>query len=951
LAAKKKTLKLFQVAKELKLATSTLSEELEALGYKVTKAQMTPINEDMYGQLLQKFAPEHWANLQDQAAREETDRNEAEALKARQDELQKILETDEPQNSPRKPAPSVRQLHPEDLIQPEDLVKQEQKVAEKARETADAVVKAEEKTKPATPPPPAKKASKSSPSVRGAAEPVKPVQHEKKAEAPAAQDNRKDSGHKPHDKHDKKKSRRGATPSVRGGVSNDDILSFAPAQKQHHKPIPVAEEKKKEDKPKHASPSPHDHSGSSDDDSNKKRKRKRKVSKKKQEGQEQTAPKAKGGWVSTGDSAAGKGGKRKRKRDKKRKKPDAAEVQASIKQTMAAMDEKTKKKRKRHVQQVGMIDEDTNLLQITEFVSTLELASLMDVPVTDLIKECLMLGLRVTINQRLEKETIQILAEEHEYHVEFVDDLEQQNMLGEAQDEIEEEIDDGELEPRAPVVTVMGHVDHGKTSLLDYIRKTRVTEGEAGGITQHIGAYEITHNDQKITFLDTPGHEAFTAMRARGAQVTDVVVLVVAADDQVMPQTVEAIDHAKAADVPMVVAINKMDKPGANAEKVRQQLADKNILVEDWGGDVQTAEVSAKTGKGIPDLLDQIILATEILELQAVRDTQARGYIIESRQEKGKGTVCTVLVQRGTLRIGDVFVAGPHYGRVRAMYDELGQHPKEIGPGQPVLITGFEGTPHVGDQLIVFKDEREAKDISIKRQQQLREQEMRMTEGSGRGDLLQLVDGEEGKRVLNLVIKGDVDGSVEAIADSLMRLSTDEVEVKIIRRGVGPINESDILLASASHAMVIGFNVHPMGKARDMAGLHDVPFNTYRIIYELIEEVKSIIIGMHRVETAEEIVGNAEVRNIFKISRVGTIAGCYVTDGKIERSSKVRVLRDGTEVYAGNLDTLKRFKDDAKEVASGYECGMKVENFNDVKVGDILQAFKIVEVDRQIEVG
>ncbi|GBE29559.1 translation initiation factor IF-2 [bacterium BMS3Bbin04] len=439
-------------------------------------------------------------------------------------------------------------------------------------------------------------------------------------------------------------------------------------------------------------------------------------------------------------------------------------------------------------------------------------------------------------------------------------------------------------------------------------------------------------------------------MRARGAQVTDIVVIVVAADDQVMPQTIEAIDHAKAAEVPVVVAINKMDKAGANAEKVRQQLADHGVLVEAWGGEVQASEISAKKGTNLEDLLDKILIAAEILELTAVRETPARGFVIESRMEKGRGTVCTVLIQRGVLQVGNVFVAGPNFGRVRAMYDELGKKRKEVFPGQPIQVTGFENAPHVGDQLIVFKDEREAREIASKRQAQLREQEMRMREGGGRSNLLQFIEGKETAE-LNLIIKGDVDGSVEAIADSLMRLSTDEVEVKIRHRGVGPMTESDILLASASNAMIIGFNVHPTAKAREMAVIHDVPTETYRIIYELIEEVKNIIIGLHKVEKAEKVMGYIEVRDLFKISRIGTIAGCYVTEGKVERSNRVRLLRDEVEIYDGNIETLRRFKDDVKEVAQNFECGVKIANYNDVKVGDVMQFYKIVEVEREIIVG
>ncbi|MBS1261300.1 MAG: Translation initiation factor IF-2 [Calditrichaeota bacterium] len=895
MAAGAKKRKLFQVAKELKLATDTLIEELKANGFEVTKKQMTPVDDDMYGLLLQKFDPDRWHELQEEAAHEESQRKAEEAQKAREAELQKILETSSSGAKTRE-TPSVRRHDPGEFRRAS--VEQEPEAGDEDSRAAERERAGEEK-----------------------APPVRPGADGSRADEEADAGERR-RAKKPADR---------STPSVRGGVSNEDILSLTPPPAPpQDADVPI--KPKREKKPKVA-----------EDEEERRTRRKRRRKPTRDVAEKRTG----GGHVTAGDAAAPK--KRRRKKEKK-KKPDAAEVEAQLRQTLAAMESGGgRKKRKRKVRpEVGIVDEDQNLLRITEFISTQELANLMDVQVSELIKECLMLGLRVTINQRLERDTIQLLAEEHGYHVEFVDDMQQQEMIAESEEEDE---DEGELLPRPPVVTVMGHVDHGKTTLLDHIRHTRVAEGEAGGITQHIGAYEIDHNEQKITFLDTPGHEAFTAMRARGAQVTDIVVLVVAADDQVMPQTIEAIDHAKAAEVPIVVAINKMDKPGANAEKVRQQLADHGVLVEDWGGDVQASEVSAKQGENIDELLDNILIAAEMLELKAPRETTARGYVIESRLEKGRGTVCTVLVQKGTLRIGDVFVTGPYFGRVRAMFDERGRKREQVLPGQPALITGFEGAPHVGDQLIVFKDEREAREIATKRQQQLREQEMRMREGvSGRDRLLTFVEGQE-KAELNLIIKGDVDGSVEAIADSLMRLTTEEVEVKIIHRGVGPMSESDILLASASNAMIIGFNVHPTQKAREMAQLHEVTVDTYRVIYELIEDVKGIIIGMHKAETAEEVTGYAEVRNTFKISRIGTIAGCYVTEGKIGRDDKVRLLRDGTELYQGKIDTLKRFKDDVKHVAQGYECGIKIANYNDIKLGDTLQCYRIVEVEREIEVG
>ncbi len=905
--AAKKARKLFQVAKELNLASETLMEALKAEGVEATKKQMTPITDEVYQTLLQRFAPDRWAELQAIEERRESEAKERETQEVRQADLQKILESSEQPSAPPKKRPSVRSITSDDVIQtppPEETVPEPEGEPELQPSEAEAPKR---KTR----------SRAASPSVRQAP-PDLPAPRKPQAEKPEAGEA-------------KAKPQRASRPSVRGTVSNEDIVQYTPPPK--------------EDKPKPPPPpppaKPADEKEEDEDAKRRKRKRKRKprAEETKQPAKE-TSGGAKGGWVSTG-----KASKRKRKRDKK-KKVDVREVQDSVRKTLAAMDTTSRKRKRRKVtSDVGMVDDEANQLKVTEFISTSELAQLMDVPVTDLIKECLLLGLRVTINQRLEKDTLELLAEEHGYQVEFIDQVADEEIIADH----EEEEDEGELLPRPPVVTVMGHVDHGKTSLLDHIRETHVVAGEAGGITQHIGAYEIERNDKKITFLDTPGHEAFTAMRARGAQATDIVVLVVAADDQVMPQTVEAVDHAKAADVPMVVAINKMDKPGADSTKVKRQLAELNVMVEEFGGEVQAAEVSAKTGMGIENLLDSILIASEMLELKAVQDAPAKGIVIESRLEKGRGTVCTVLVQKGALHEGDVFVAGPYFGRVRAMYDERGQKRDKALPGQPVEITGFEAAPHVGDTFVVFSVEREARELASKRQLQLREQEMRLKESFSKPSFLTTLEGSE-KKILNLIIKGDVDGSVEAIADALMRLSTDEVEVKIIHRSVGPINESNVLLASASHALIIGFNVHPNLNAREMAQRENVSYRTYRVIYELIEDIKADIIGMHRREFEEQVLGTIEVRDLFKISRIGTIAGCHVVQGKVSRNNKIRVIRDGTEIYNGAIDTLKRFKEDAKEVQQGYDCGIKVENFNDIKVGDVLESFHEVEVERHIEV-
>ncbi|RMF63918.1 MAG: translation initiation factor IF-2, partial [Bacteroidetes bacterium] len=582
------------------------------------------------------------------------------------------------------------------------------------------------------------------------------------------------------------------------------------------------------------------------------------------------------------------------------------------------------------------------VLRVTEFISTGELANLMNVPVNEVISALFGMGMIVSINQRLDADTITLVAEEFGYDVEFITELS-------AADILIEEDDPEDLEPRAPVVTVMGHVDHGKTSLLDYIRNTNVVAGEAGGITQHIGAYHVElENGRHITFLDTPGHEAFTAMRARGAQVTDVVILVVAADDAVMPQTIEAINHARAAGVPIVVAINKIDKPGANPQRVMQQLADHGVLVEQYGGKVQCSLVSAKTGEGIDDLMEKVLLEAELLDLKANPNRNAYGTVIEARLEKGRGNVATVLVQNGTLKVGDAFVVGIHSGRVRAMFDERDRRIEAVGPARPALVLGLDGAPEVGDQFVVLDDEREARAIAAKRQQIYREQTLRQRKHITLDEIgrrLALGDFKE----LNIIVKADVGGSVEALSDALLKLSTDEVKVNIIHKGVGAITESDVMLASASDAVIIGFQVRPMANARALAEREEIDIRIYSIIYDAIEEVRDALEGMLSPVKSEKITGVAEVRETFKVPKVGTVAGCYVTEGKIRRSDRIRLIRDGVVIYEGNLSSLKRFKDDVREVASGYECGMGIENYNDIKVGDQIEAFEIVETKRTLE--
>ena len=583
-----------------------------------------------------------------------------------------------------------------------------------------------------------------------------------------------------------------------------------------------------------------------------------------------------------------------------------------------------------------------SVIEVTEFITANDLAEELEVSVTDIISACMSIGLMITINQRLDAGTIELVSEEFGKEVVFID-------AEEMVEEFEEEVDDeADLQGRAPIITVMGHVDHGKTSLLDYIREARVAEGEAGGITQHVGAYEVLHNEKKITFLDTPGHEAFTAMRSRGAQATDIVILVVAADDSVMPQTIEAINHAKAAGVPMVVAINKMDKPGASPDKIKQQLSDHSVIVEDWGGSTQFALVSAKTGMGIADLLEKVVIEAELLELKANPDRRADGVVLESRLDKGKGIVANILVQNGTLNVGDPFVAGPCYGRVRAMENDLGVRITQAGPATPVQLTGFDEMPQAGDKIRVATDEKAAKEIANQRQQIRREQALRKTKHMTLDDLSRrMALGEVSE--LNIIIKADVDGSIEALSGALQKLGTEEVSVSIIHTGAGAISESDVLLASASDAIIIGFQVRPTAQARKLAENEEIDVRLFSVIYDAVDEVRDALEGLLSPEIKEQIMGSVEVREIFKVSKVGTIAGCYVTDGKIDRNNPLRIIRDGVVIYDGEIGALKRFKEDVKEVSSGYECGISIRNYNDLKVGDSFESYKMTEEKRTLD--
>lgn len=635
--------------------------------------------------------------------------------------------------------------------------------------------------------------------------------------------------------------------------------------------------------------------------------------------------------------------------------PTEEEVQKQVRETLEKLQGKSKKgkgakyrrdKRDQHRQQtekdLEKQEAESKILKVTEFVTVGEVATMMEVSSTQIISACMSLGIMVTMNQRLDAETLSIVAEEFGYEVEFI--------AAEIEESIVEEVDAPEdLKERAPIVTVMGHVDHGKTSLLDYIRKENVIAGESGGITQHIGAYGVQlDNGQKIAFLDTPGHEAFTAMRARGAQVTDIAIIVVAADDDIMPQTKEAISHAQAAGVPIIFAINKIDRPTANPDKIKEGLAQMNLLVEDWGGKIQSQDISAKKGTGIKELLEKVLLEAELLELKANPKKLASGTVVEAFLDKGRGYVSTILVQAGTLKIGDYVLAGTCSGKIKAMQDERGNNVQEVGPSTPISILGLDGAPQAGDKFNVLEDEREAKQIASKRSQLQREQSVRTQR--------HITLDEIGRRIalgdfkeLNIILKGDVDGSVEALTDSFQKLSTEEIQVNIIHKAVGPITESDVLLASASDAIIIGFNVRPMGNARAIAEKEEIDIRMYSIIYAAINDLKDAMEGMLSPEMKEEILGTAEIRETFKISKVGTIAGCMVLTGKLVRNAGIRLIRDGVVIYTGELASLKRFKDDAKEVAKGYDCGLQVKNYNDIKEGDIVEAFQEVAVKKKLK--
>ena len=956
-------MRLSQVAKILKVATTTIVDHLSAEGFTVESSPNTKIDGEQIRVLAEEFDSDELRAIL-KPAEESIEREVTpQPSKPAEDDVVRYFRDEpkpaEPRTEPEKPAeketpiseprlPGVKIVGKVELDSKGNVIRP--KVTPPPAEVKPEPVE-EKKEEVVTPEPaPVEEPVAETPPATVAQE-EKP--EEVKAEAPVVEE-KPEAVAKPEPE---KVEEKPVAPEPAKPVVEDEVIA---ARNKPLKGLTVVgkielpvEKSKKKDEP-----------ASSSDDNDRKRKRKRKRIRGdiKVEGkpatettatQQNTKDSGNRANAPAGDANKFRGGAPNRRREKKEE-VSQKEVSENIKATMARMSgntarnaasaAKARRKKERHEDHDEILDGgEDKLLRVTEFVSANELASLMDVSVQEVISVCLSMGMFVSINQRLDAEAITLITDEFGFEVQFIsaeEDIEQS--------EGNQEDDEADLIERAPIVTIMGHVDHGKTSLLDYIRKANVAAAEAGGITQHIGAYSVkTQNGKQITFLDTPGHEAFTAMRARGAKVTDVVIIVIAADDSVMPQTREAINHAQVAGVPIVFAFSKIDKPNANPDKIREELAHMNFLVEEWGGRYQAQEISSKSGLGVEELLEKVLLEAELLELKANPKRRATGTVIEASLDKGRGYVTTLLVENGTMRVGDVILAGAHYGRVKAMTDYLGNKHKVAGPSMPVQLLGLNGAPQAGDKFSIMESEREAREIATKREQILREQSIRTRK--------HITLEEIGRRKaignfkqLNLIVKGDVDGSVEALSDSLLQQSTEEVEVNIIHKAVGQISESDVNLAIASDAIIVGFQVRPSPSAKRLAEQEQIEIRLYSIIYQAIEEIKDAIQGMLAPTVEEVITGNIEVRETFKISRIGTIAGCYVTDGYVKRNNKIRVIRAGIVIHTGEIDSLKRFKDDVQEVRSGYECGLNIKNFNDIEVGDIIESFELKEVKRTI---
>ena len=908
--AEAKQMRLNKVLREFNISLDRAVEFLSAQGYDIDARPTTKISDEVYKVLFEKFQIDKSKKVASKEVSEERKKEKEELRMARekeqQEKLRKLEEERKKKEEEERIVKAKNKLEGPKQVGKIDLDKNKKPNKQEAKKEENAKPKQQEEKS-------AKASAKPEASKSGESKSV----DKKPVDASAKKETEKSAESQEEDRLETKYQKLNG-PNFTG--EKIDLSKFK-------KPA-----KKKDDK--------------KDDKSNaaNKKKRRRRISK---DNNTNSGGNRKGNF--------NKGNKRRRPAAVKKEEPTEEEVQKQVRETLEKLQGKSSKgkgakyrrdKRDQHRQksetEQAQQEQESKTLKVTEFVTVSEVATMMDVPVTKVISACMSLGMMVTMNQRLDAETLSIVAEEFGYEVDFV--------TSDIEESIEVEQDAPEdLVNRAPIVTVMGHVDHGKTSLLDYIRKENVIAGESGGITQHIGAYGVElDNGEKIAFLDTPGHEAFTAMRARGAQVTDIAVIVIAADDDVMPQTKEAISHAQAAGVPIVFAINKTDLPTANPEKIKEKLASMNLLVEDWGGKVQSQDISAKKGDGVKELLEKVLLEAEILELKANPNKLASGAVVEAFLDKGRGYVSTILVQAGTLKIGDYVLAGTTSGKIKAMHDERGNDVKEAGPSTPVSILGLDGAPQAGDKFQVMEDEREAKDIASKRTQLQREQSVRTQR--------HITLDEIGRRIalgdfkeLNIILKGDVDGSVEALTDSFQKLSTEEIQVNIIHKGVGAITESDVLLASASDAIIIGFNVRPAGNANQVADREEIDIRTYSIIYDAINDLKDAMEGMLSPELKEEVTGNAEIRETFKISKIGTIAGCMVTSGKIYRNSNIRLIREGVVIYTGVLASLKRFKDDVKEVSKGYDCGMQIKNYNDIKEGDIVEAYQEVAVKKKLK--
>ncbi len=954
------TKRLSKVAREFNLGISTIVEFLRKKGVDIDANPNTKVSEEMYNLLLKEYSSEISVKKESEKISFRIAREKKESLSIEDDE---------------KPSEDEETDFPES--EDEVLIKDTAAKKPSADETRKAPTEAEA--------PEYEKVAEEKPEPEKSEKPAAPAPGKEAEDAKEDKKDEEGSGLKILGNIDLDTISRKTRPDKKKKTDPEDEVA-GPPKKEEKKaepekaPEPAAEPEEKEEEKQEPEEQVFKHqvrrltgptvvgkidlpekdkkkpvASSSDTERGKKKKRKRirKDAAKAQPETKDTAGSAKGAETAAGEQKKSK--LRKGKKRPVRHEISEEDVQKQIKDTLSRLTSKGKSKgakyrrdkrelmSQRQQEESEKLEMESKTLKVTEFVTVNELATMMDVPANDIISTCMSLGLFVSINQRLDAETIALVAEEYGFDTEFVS--------AELQDDVsadDDPDDEADLFDRSPIVTVMGHVDHGKTSLLDFVRQANVIAGEAGGITQHIGAYSVEiDNGKMITFLDTPGHEAFTAMRARGARITDIAIIVIAADDSVMPQTVEAINHAHAAGVPIVFAINKIDKPGANPDKIKEQLANMNFMTEDWGGKYQSQEISAKSGTNIDQLLEKVLLEAELLELKANPDKRASGTVVESELDKGRGYITTVLVQSGTLKIGDIMLAGIHHGHVKAMNNERGKPIREAGPSTPALVLGLNGAPQAGDNFNVMKTDKEAREIANKREQLQREQGLRTQK--------HITLDEIGRRIaignfqeLNIIVKGDVDGSVEAISDSLIKLSTDEIQVRIIHKAVGQISESDILLAAASNAIIVGFQVRPSLAARKLAEKEEIDVRLYSIIYDAINEIKSAMEGMLSPEIKEEVVATLEIREVFKISRVGTVAGCFVKDGKITRNTRIRLIREGIVVHTGELGSLKRFKEDVREVTSGYECGLNVTGYNDIKVGDIIEGYREVEYKKTL---